>query len=503
MTQAIKNPVSTTIQKNGINIITDPKVMNMMAHAEIYESPKGVANIEIPFIDGFFGDGSWGSVVLDGIQPSVANKFTLGTVYSPVGITDIRMGSDNPADDYVLTVLQIAYPPAGTTLGTINYTKWMQVLGVSGFSNYVVVLNDSSNGYITGDSILITSSGDVVDIICLTDRAFMFYRPQGISVGSGTTLKLCTYTLESDGYFQNLEITNQAILFTNGYRLFARKITNNGRIHNNASIGATGYFPSHVAGANGGDGGVQFLNSRTDGLVGGTGIAKTNSIFNPLDYIGSTGGKGADGTAGSNDGSHVPSHGVVGGNSGTTTLLNLLKRDSRPLIEGGYFVSGTKLFYQLHGGAGGGGGGGCGGGAPGPGTKPGDGGVGGSGGSGAGYVLVCAKYILGNGKIQSNGGSGFDGGFGGAGKTGLQGDPPVQYVIYGEGGGGGGGAGGSGGIVIIICVSKDSTITLETNYGYGGFGGNTQSPMTSAPIRASGINGSNGYNGTTITLIMT
>jgi hypothetical protein len=138
--------------------------------------------------------------------------------------------------------------------------------------------------------------------------------------------------------------------------------------------------------------------------------------------------------------------------------------------------------------SGGGGGGGAGAGSTPEETGRGGGGGGGGGSGAAGNHLWLWSYrITGVGSITASGGNGGNGGIGGNGAA--------SHATNAGGGGGGGGAGGNGGaggVVFLGTVYLGSGIQLFANGGIKGFGG---VPGAGAGLGAPGVVGNNGLDG--------
>ena len=246
-------------------------------------------------------------------------------------------------------------------------------------------------------------------------------------------------SLSEDKFYDELTVDN-ATLDTNGYRLFANKITlqNGALLVSNGGDGGDGGGDYEV-----GDGGVVAHTSSTlpDSIAGRDGgnddnDGKDGYNSNGLPIDGVDGGDGYGQTGG------------VGGIATKTIILNYIL-DLFNWIGFRDYIKATA------------------------GSGSGAGGVfSGGGGSGAigGHMLICAKEITINTGcyIQANGGDGGDGGGG----------------SYGAGGGGA----GNGGFMGLVYNSLTNNGTIEALGGTGGVGGSGDY-FTGSP-------GQNGNNGT-------
>ncbi|MBU1067826.1 hypothetical protein KKE60_08570 [Patescibacteria group bacterium] len=209
-------------------------------------------------------------------------------------------------------------------------------------------------------------------------------------------------------------------------------------------------------GSDGGSGGV-------GGNPGGAGTVGTAG-FDVNDSVGSDGSSGGAGGAGGD--ANIAAGGAGGGigAGGVRTLLDTTAGGVWNFINltlWRAFTAAAIKFFLGSAGAGSGGGGGGGGGMIAD-TGGGGGGGGASGGS-AGSILICAKDVVLNGDILTNGG---DGGDGGDGADGVSGGAEA-----GGGGGGAGGAGGSGGIVVIFYNTWTGAGTTSVAGGAAGAAG--------------------------------
>lgn len=282
------------------------------------------------------------------------------------------------------------------------------------------------------------------------------------------------YTLGNDAHFSNLTIKPGIRLNKNGFRLYVLNTLNDsGTISNNGGPGgdavdAVGATPGSAGAAGAAAGNNYFMTQGAgvagaiNGLVGNTGVTLTASIFR--DSGGATGGAGGKG--GCRDGNITcPAAGGGAGPKGSASGLTAgfgANRDIWALISGRAFAPATAvsgLQGKLTSGSGGSGTSGITG--AGGGQAGGAAGYGGGSGAVGGWVVVCARIIMGNGVIESRGGDGGDGGDGGA----ATGD------FSGGGGGGGGGGAGGGGIVTVVTNSLGANITLRAPGGSKGIGG--------------------------------
>lgn len=288
-----------------------------------------------------------------------------------------------------------------------------------------------------------------------------------------------TYTLSQDCSFSQLSVLSGVSVRTNGWRLFAHRLTlfgtavvhadgNSGGASSGPTKGAAGTCPGISnsgltlgAATNGGGGGQ---GGESGGESGEAGNAGTNLTF---DNGVTLGGRGGNGGAGETAGGAGAGLGGPAGVSGTigTSVTTARTHDLGNL---------TRLTFgsrAINGGSGGGGGGG--GGAISTGAF--DGGGGGGGGAGGGVLLLAADVILldsWTGRISANGGAG------GAGAAGAG--------AAGEGGGGGGGGGG----FVQIAYTKltggafsASNVTALGGAGGVSVGGNAGSAGNAGNVR--------------------
>ncbi len=214
-----------------------------------------------------------------------------------------------------------------------------------------------------------------------------------------------TLTLTRDVYY-NVFINNGTVIL-NGYRLFARVLTNNGVIHCDGEDGAdaTEGAPDTpgAGGAGAPNGSVQGGRDGGDGAVfgGNDGASGSASSYMRWGSVGSDGGDAVGNTGGAAGGALTP-----------TITQGGIPRTVEQCVRA-YNVdlsTATARIVQAVGGTGGGGGA----------SNVSD--AGGGGGGGAGVGIISANALTNTGTIRANGGAGGtgtaaagDGGFGGAG----------------------------------------------------------------------------------------
>ena len=236
-------------------------------------------------------------------------------------------------------------------------------------------------------------------------------------------------TLVRDMYYNSLTVNLGAVLFTNGFRIFAQSIICNGTIDRSGAdatgTGGTGALVAGTIGAAGAGG--------AGGTAAGAAGGASSSSLGGSAGAGGLGSSGAGGSAGALT--------LVSAAQGGVELLNDVDRAR---------IAQTTTNLVVSGGAGGGGGGG-------------DLTAGGAGGAGGAALLLIARSITGAGSIISKGGNGFQ-------------------PLAGNRGGGGGGGGG----VIVTISENDITLTGLTISVVGGTG------ASGSGTGASGLNGTNG-----------
>ncbi len=274
--------------------------------------------------------------------------------------------------------------------------------------------------------------------------------------------------LSADMYYDTLTINVGVTLSTNGYKISAKTIINNGTIDNSGTNAGNGGNASGATGALGGTAGIGGLGNTfqagPNGQAGGDGGTSGNGV-NGSNGTNENPSLGVNGVAGGDGGSGNGFAGGTGGTAGTATtetVAVLLDAKSINLISGSEItedfssspsgsISGFTLSPSAGSGSGAGGGGN---------TSPSDQGAGGGGSGGtAGVIAIICESITisATGKISSNGGNGGNGG-----------DSGVGIV---NGGAGGGGSGGSGGVIILVYSTLINAGTIETNGGTKGLAG--------------------------------
>lgn len=279
-------------------------------------------------------------------------------------------------------------------------------------------------------------------------------------------------SLTDDVAYGTLTINAGKTLNTNGFRLYARTIINNGTIARNGNNGANaigfthgtggaaltdGTLKGSIAGGDGGDGGTSAPLAPTTPPLPATVNA---SLTSNNGRAGGVGGNGVsnNGTSGSPGGSIVLT--TTPPVSASLAALNIEFKDGVvPVFNSG---SGTSR---------GGGGGGSSAGVA-------NGGGGGGAGSNGGVMVISCPNIVNNGVISATGGNGGNGAAGGAVGTGS----------------GGGGGGGNGGYIIIIGRFYTGNLPVVT-------GGNKGLGATSGGANP-GTDGEDGANGVYKTLLI-
>ncbi len=305
-----------------------------------------------------------------------------------------------------------------------------------------------------------------------------------------------TYTQLMDVYATTITLSSNAIVITNGYRLFAKTSLT---INSGSSIRWNGSNAGNASGQTGGTAGAALASVNlygsiiakaggTGGATGGgaptvnNGTAITNSFQTSFTDIGGTGG------AGGGTGSGAQAAGTVGTISASSlrpysSSVGVLMLD---LAD-----SATIKWLKYNGNAGGASGG------QGGTNHAGVGGVGGGGGgngSNGGTVVVCAKTISNAGTIQANGGTGGNGANGANGTGGP---------VGGAGGGGGGaGCGGAGGVVIAIYSTLSGAGTITASAGSSGTIGNGGTGLNGGETGSNGGTASTPTAGAVIQLIV-
>lgn len=242
---------------------------------------------------------------------------------------------------------------------------------------------------------------------------------------SGDATVSSNTSLSADLHCDTLTINVGVTLDTNDYRVFARRIVNNGTIHNDGNDG--GAASGGVVGpAGAASSGGTLAATRAGGQGGNASGDNGDPGANATYRLGSAGGAGGD--TPSFSGGAAGSVTVVPGSAGRAQGSNGDLGHVHQAIAG-RALDGT----QFQGGSGGGGG-------------AGQNDEGGGGGAGGGIVLLVARVIENNGTIRARGGAG------GAG--------------WNRGSGGGGGGGGA-----VIIVSRFDEVGAGTVSVAGGAAG--------------------------------
>lgn len=451
----------TVIQKNGVPIKAGPKQINFIGDILVTELD-GTVTVNLAG-KGFFGDGSDGDYTLDGTQTSVANLFERDDVSSPINIIGIQQATLGTIVD--IFDASPSYPDK--TKGLYLYTDLESACNLD-FANICLIQTQTDHGYVTGDSVFIqnvagtTEVNGVREIIVVSELPDYFF-VIGVTfanayVSGGTTTKLATYRLLRDAFFDDLTITTGAKLLTSNFRLFVKSILDiDGRIDNSGGFNAyTGYYSIPLSGASGGAGGATSFPDSQQGFPGTTGDNIIDSIF-PNDV--STEGYGGAGAATGNGSGGDGGLGGAGGAHGAETLATASRNERSILVYGMLLKTDLTLAkIKCHAAAGGGGGGGVGH-FTSVSIVGGTGGAGGAGGDNGGFILICAHFITGTGKIKSNG------------EVGGRGAETSDFTDSNHGGGGGGGGGGAAGVIVLMYSFKSDTIVTEKVGGYGGLPG--------------------------------
>lgn len=381
--------------------------------------------------------GSWSFPVPTSPSNAATKSYVDGTVFGGIG------GATESATGTV-QIATGAQAAASTKNGSIGRLVIPASIATSTYN-----LNTSVN------IVPVTGSGGTIDpnFIDLTHytgtigtSSNLTFLNAGDGSDGNVTITNSTTTLSRDMYYQNLTLTNGAII-TGNWRIFVNgTISGNGNIVQNGSAGSAGggntannfgpggaaingYFTT-PAGANGGTGGSG-PGAGNNGSVGYSTISSlaTTTMASP-GGAGSAAGASAGGGAGS-----------MGTATTTTTRFGKIASNT---------YDGIDITTQNSGPAGGGGGGGGGG------NSSGNlgGGGGGAGGTG-GFVYIIAKNVTATLNLTAIGGGGGAGG-------------PGSGTALGNGGGG---AGGNGGIIVLVSGNNPSTITVNNIGGSGGGAG--------------------------------
>uniref|UniRef100_A0A6M3XH95 Uncharacterized protein n=1 Tax=viral metagenome TaxID=1070528 RepID=A0A6M3XH95_9ZZZZ len=323
-------------------------------------------------------------------------------------------------------------------------------------------------------------------------------------------------SLTKDTFYNDLSISNNATLTTDGYRLFIKgtlTIESGSKIAWNGNDGTAGSNASTNAAVSGGAGGTALSSAS----LYGSGAGKTGGASGAGGTAGGDGGGGTAGTSGDaitnsfadsfssgsgsggNGGGSAIASGGSSGAAGGISASSIRPYNSIFAVEMFDKAPGatpaTLKYNSNVGGAGGGGGGK----ASAGGGVAGAGGGGGGAGSGGGVMVVAAKIVVNNGSIESIGGAG------GAGGNGANGGATGSGFNNGGGGGGGGGTGGPGGVIVFIYSTLSGAGTVSVLGGTGGTGGTKGNQGTGGTTTAEATNGqsgSTGESGKLITLIV-
>lgn len=275
------------------------------------------------------------------------------------------------------------------------------------------------------------------------------------------------FVLDRDYYFRKLKLNRNAIIKTNGFRLFVQDtlVFNGGIIecngndsikNENYNIGSQGGSDTKSGSLGNGSAGNKGANGKL-----ADGLSTSQNATLPI----TNGGKGGYGGNGGNG---------KFGNGGKSIVNN---NTNKYLIRNVYLaLMGARGPHLVGGGLGGDGGG----------SGGGDGinssAAGGGGGGGAGVIQIIAKtivitpYAVYPG-ITANGGNGSDG----------------QTATVGDCGGGGGGSGGGGGYILLIYLNlpiEQMTGFISAKGGLPGKGG------LGSGLGQIGTDGTQGSNGT-------
>lgn len=299
------------------------------------------------------------------------------------------------------------------------------------------------------------------------------------AVGGLFSKNSSTYTLLKSASFVSLTINSGVVLETNGYKINATTLVNNGTIRNNGTS---------ASGTTAGVGGIgNDLAAGKDGQIGqaGTATVGTNgvngtSVSPSIGSNGVAGGNGGSATNGGNGG--VTAYGGgTGGTAGTATAEKLVFGEFTGTFVDGSIVTlpsglifGTLSRDILSASAGSGSG--AGGGAN---TSGGTGGSGGGSGGTGGIVEIISQTITvgATGVISANGGNGGNGAGGGFSQAGF------------GGGGGGGGGGGSGGSVVLAYTTLTNSGSITASAGTGGSAGPSVQGGSAGAAGTNGIAG--------------
>lgn len=433
------------------------------------------------------------------IADLAVSKLTAGTITSKAITLAIAAGT---GDSYI----------AGGN--ALDFTNWYGGDGSGGAIMLGLDDSDSDKGkffagnYSTGQYAQFDGTNFYVNDCAILLSLFYGDGSDGdVSITSNTALT-------SDMYYDDLSVSNNAILSPAGYRIFVKGTLT---IASGSSVAENG--------GNGGVGGDGLLNSAQEGLGGTAGTAAHSAGYYPAPKSGKEGQDGGQGSANSNalnndeaggsedglagdastdsvgangvaagaggNGGNSPGYsggtGAQAGGAGTATAADEDPRNIISLIQWIDFSTiGTPVKFNGSAGSGsGGGGGGASGAFDGSARYGGGGGAGGGSGAPGGFVGIFARKIVNNGVISANGGNGGNGGNGNNGTVGYN---------TGGGGAGGGGGGGSGGVLSLAYNSYSGSGTKTVT---GGSAGSAGTPGTGYGTGTAGSIGGAGTAGGT------
>lgn len=402
------------------------------------------------------------------------NTFTGGATFSTVApnVTVTPSSPNNIANKAYVDAVVVAggVPASNSVTGIVRVASSTQFNGV----------NSSSTAYAIPSYLASTTASTTASIIVATnastgliDNSFFpaLGNPLASDYSDGPVTISATTTINRDMYYSTLTVNSGVTLYTNGYRIFARTITNNGTISNagcngitatTSAAGApactatssphTGTMPGTIA--------VSQAGAAGSTAGGNNGTAGTNNTKNLVNAVGSAGGNGGSGNGGGSGG--------TGGAGGTNTNPTTVERNAIGAYTLSYFMNFATSSINSGGGSGAGGNGSN--------TQGLTGGSGGSSGSGGGLMFIATETLTNNGTITVAGGNGGGG---------SQGSQSGGYTA----GAGGGGAGGNGGVVFLLYTSLTNNGTITANGGTGGAGGSANGGVAGG----AGSAGANGY----------
>lgn len=333
----------------------------------------------------------------------------------------------------------------------------------------------------------------------------------GAVVLDGTTSYSFASIISSFFYSQTRDVYATTLLVNNGvswkpnlYRTFASSVLtingasvlakgNDATRVGGASILA-GYFPSIVAGVDGGGGGNGGVGS--GGATGGEGVIGTS-----LTHSFGKSGLGTRSATAINGGPAGAFPGGAGGASAVGGIATPTIIQPIPIWGTTYFldVDANGATMKMTGSAGSASGPGGGGGADTTGVNTGGkGGAGGGSGSAGGTIALYAKAI------QLQPGSTIDVRGGNAG-NGANGNAPTgsNPGQTGGGAGGNGGSGGQGGYVVLQCATLVNNASILTSGGTLGTGGSGSAGINGGGAGGDGLAGFSGNAGSVMTFMVT